>query len=95
MQFLLRYLDALGQHTLVQLNLFFARATHTDTTLLPIQVGPASHQARLRMLELSEFNLELAFVAAGAFGKNGQNQLGSSDDPAVQGLLQVSLLPGR
>ena len=82
-QLLFRHLDALGQHSLIQLDLFFTRATHPDTAFLSVQVSPATHQARLRMLELSKLNLQLAFVAASALGKDSKNEFRSGDDPGV------------
>ncbi len=47
------------------------------------------------MLELGQFHLQLAFVAAGALGEDVQDQAGAIQHAAFQEFLQVALLAGR
>jgi hypothetical protein len=47
------------------------------------------------MLKLSQFYLQLAFVALRALGKNVQNQAGTIDYLASEALLQITLLGRR
>src|SRR5690606_12425463 len=57
-------LDADRQHSPVELELRLARpAAHADAAALAFQVRPAAHETRRQVLEPSELDLQLAFVA--------------------------------
>src|SRR5690606_22103185 len=89
-------LFALAQLAAIEFDLFLTRATAgTDTALLPFQVGPAAHQARHRVLDLRQLDLQLAFVGTSALGKDIKDQANAVNHPALQGLFKVALLPGR
>ena len=47
------------------------------------------------MLQLGEFNLQLAFMRPGPRGKNIENQTRAIQNPALQQLFQIALLAGR
>jgi hypothetical protein len=86
-------LDALGNDAPVQFQLGFAgAAAHADAALLPLQVGPAAHQAGGVMAQLGQFHLQLALVAARAQGEDIQDQGGAVQHPALQPAFQVALL---
>jgi hypothetical protein len=55
-------------------------------------VGPAAHQTGGQVLQLGQFDLQLAFVAARAQGKDVEDQAGAIDDPATPAPFQVALL---
>ena len=57
-------------------------------------MGPLARQARSQVFELSQFDLQLAGQAAGALGKDVENQLAAVDDLEIQGFFQVTLLGG-
>src|SRR5712692_8824278 len=62
---------------------------------LPLQMRPAAHQPRRRVLELRKLHLELALVTLGALGEDVQDQTRAVDDRAAERLLQIALLRGR
>ncbi len=55
-----------AEQATVGFQLRFAGTAQTDTALLTLEVGPASHQSRRDVLELRQFDLQLAFEAARA-----------------------------
>src|SRR5579863_52555 len=57
--------------------------------------GTFASQARKHVVELREFDLQLAFAAAGMARKNIENELGTVDHPALRVLLNVALLNRR
>jgi hypothetical protein len=84
-------LDALADHAAVELDLRFARAAAQPMPPAGAPGGPAAHQARAQVLQAGQFHLQLAFVAAGALGKDVENQRGAVG-PARPGALQIALL---
>ena len=56
-----------------QLRFAFA-AAHADAALLPRQVAPEPRQPRQQMLQLRQFDLQLAFARAGALREDVQDQ---------------------
>jgi hypothetical protein len=62
---------------------------------LPLEVSPATHQPGGKMLKLGKLDLKLALMALGPQGKNVQDQTAAVDHPALQGALEIALLPGR
>ena len=91
-----KLLDALLQQPAVGFELGFARAAQADrTAALALQVGPAAHQARGHVLQLREFDLQLAFVAARALREDVEDQPGAVDHAALEQLLEVAFLAGR
>ena len=92
-QALLGAFDRLSDHAAVQLDLFFTRAAaHPDAPTLPLQMGPASHQPGADVLQARQLHLQLAFMAAGALGKNLENQQGPVVDRQLHVALKVALL---
>ena len=84
--------DALGDEAPVGLQLRLAGAAQSDAALLPLEVGPAAHQARRQMRQLRELHLQLALEAAGALRKNIQNQSVTIQNSTVCELLEIALL---
>ena len=101
--------DAAGEHSLVHLQLRLASAplrgaadlpagaatACTTCAALPVQVRPAADEPRLRVGELREFHLQLAFVGAGAVGEDVQDEFSARHHAALQPLLQIALLGWR
>lgn len=79
----------------VRLQLGFSWSTQADPALLTLQVRPATHQPCCQMLQLSQFDLQLAFMTLGTLGKNIQDQGAAIDHPATEHLFQIALLTGR
>ena len=50
---------------------------------LALQMGPAADQARGHVLELCQFDLQLAFVRTRALGEDVEDQAGAIDDAAL------------
>ena len=89
-------IHAPGQEATVGFQLGFTGATQTNgTTGLAFQMGPAAHQARGHVLQLSQFNLQLALVRLRPLGKDIEDQAGAIHHPALQDALQVALLHRR
>ena len=77
-----------------QLRFAFA-AAHADAARLPRQVAPEPRQPRQQMLQLREFDLQLAFARAGALREDVENQRRAVQDLAVEYFLQIAALGGR
>ena len=86
---------ALADEAAVGLELRLAGTAHADTAFLPLEVGPAAHQARGDVFQLRELDFELAFEAAGALRENIENQAVSIEHAAAGELLEVALLARR
>ncbi|MNF58916.1 hypothetical protein D3C84_404930 [compost metagenome] len=94
LQALLDLANAHTQQAAVGFQLGFTRATQTDTALLALKVGPAAHQARAHVIELGQFDLQLAFMGTGALGEDIEDQTGTVEHPTLEGALEVALLAG-
>ncbi len=89
-------LDPVRDQTPVDFELRFAHSPHeAPAAALPLQVRPAAHQPRRRVLELREFHLELALVTLGALGEDVEDQTRAVDDRTAERLLEIALLRGR
>lgn len=91
----LEQLHALAEQAAVGFQLFLTRATQTDAPLLTFKVGPALNQAGGKMLQLGQFDLQLALVALGTQRKDVEDQCGTVDYPTLQHTLQIPLLGSR
>src|SRR5207247_9831572 len=88
--------DASRDQPPVDLELCLAHAAEeAPAAALPLQVRPAAHQPRRRVLELRKLHLELALVTLGALGKNVEDQPSAVDDRAAERLLEIALLYRR
>ena len=95
LQFARDFVDALLHSAAVGFELRFAfAAAHADAALLPRQVAPEPRQARQQMLELRQFDLQLAFARAGALGEDVEDERRAVENLAVENLLQVAALRG-
>ncbi len=94
-ELVLEHFDALAEQPPVGFQLCLAGSAQANAALLPLQVGPAAHQARGQMLELGQLDLQFALVAAGALREDVEDQTDAVDNAAVQRLLQVALLRRR
>ena len=91
-QLFLEHLDAFAEQPAVGFQLRFAGAAHANTAALTLQVGPAADQPGRQVLELRQFHLQLANVAARALGKNIEDQAGAVDHAAIKLALQIAFL---
>ena len=62
---------------------------------LPIQVRPAANEPRLGVRKLRQFDLQVAFVSAGAIGEDVQDQFRARHHPAAQAFFEIALLGWR
>src|SRR5690606_9156253 len=92
---LLDLANADSQQATVGFQLGLTRAPQADTTFLTLKVGPAAHQARAHVIELGQFDLQLALMGTSALGEDVENQTGTVKHPALEGALEVALLAGR
>jgi hypothetical protein len=80
----------------VSFQLRFAFTTaHSNAAFLPRQVAPEPRQARQQMLQLRQFDLQLAFFRASTLGKNVQDQRSPIQDFAIEDSLQIAALGRR
>ena len=78
----------------VGFQLRFAVTAHADAAFLARQVAPEPGQARQQMLELRQFDLELAFLRAGALRENIENQRRAVEHLAIENAFQIAALRG-
>jgi hypothetical protein len=88
-------LDAVTNHPLIEFQLLLTRATHADTTLLSIQMGPPAFQACAQVLQLRQLYLQLTFVAVRALREDIQNQSSTIEYATLEFGLEVAFLAGR
>ena len=87
--------DAVTDHAPVQFDLRFTRATtRADAALLALQVAPPPDQPGGLVLQPSQFDLQLAFMALSAVTKDVQDQPRPVRHGHAQVTLQVALLGG-
>ncbi|MNE05669.1 hypothetical protein D3C80_982390 [compost metagenome] len=95
LQALLDLANAHAQQAAVGFQLGLARTAQADTALLPLQVGPATHQTRAQVIQLGQLDLQLALVGARALGEDVENQTGTVQHATLEHPLEVALLTGR
>ena len=78
----------------VGFQLGFAGAFKADAAFLALQMAVAAHQPAGQVSELGEFDLQAAFLALGAAGKDGQNQADAVEYAALQDFFEIALLGG-
>ena len=88
-------LDAHAEHPSVQLDLLFAGAAQANAAPLPVQMRPTARHAGARMIQLRQFDLQLAFPGARPIGEDVQDQFRPRHYPAAKPLLQIALLRWR
>ncbi len=84
--------NTICDQAVIQLELSLPGTTHADTTLLPIEVGPAADQPRGHVPQLRQLDLQLALMGACALRKDIDDQLGSAHQAPLQTLLDVAFL---
>jgi hypothetical protein len=90
------FVDALLDFAAVGFELGFAfAAAHADAAFLAGKVGPEPGQARQQMLQLGQFDLQLAFPGAGALSEDVEDQLGAIEDLEFEHLFEAAALAGR
>ena len=93
---LLQLLDPHREQAAIDFKLGFARAAQADgTATLAFKMGPAAHETGRHVLELGQFDLQLAFMRARALGEDVEDQSGAVDHAALGQLLEVALLYRR
>src|ERR1700712_2304750 len=83
------------QQTTVGFQLGFTRTAQADTTALTFKVSPAANQARTHVLELRQFDLQLAFMSARALGEDVQDQARTIKHATLENAFEVAFLTGR
>ena len=73
---------------------FAFAAAHSDAAGLSGQVAPKFCKPWQQMLELRQFDLQLAFARAGALRKNVENERRAIQDFAVENFFEVAALRG-
>src|SRR5882724_2959008 len=68
--------------TTIDFQLCFTRTAHADSAGLTRKVFPHASQARQKILQLRQLDLQTAFATARALGKNIENQLRAIEDLA-------------
>ena len=76
----------------VGFELGFAGAAQADAAFLPLQVRPAAYQPRREVVELRQFHLQFAFVAARPLREDVQHQSAAVKHARVAQFLQIALL---
>jgi hypothetical protein len=85
-------LDAIAEQTSVGFQLRFTWAPETDTTLLPLQVRPAAHQARRQVFQLRQLDLQLTFEAARPLRKDVEDQPSAIQHSTLQKGFEIAFL---
>jgi len=95
-QTLLELLHAPGEQAAVEFELGLAGAAQADrTAALALKVSPAAHEARRHVLELGEFDLQLAFERGCALREDVQDQTRAIDHASTQRFFQIAFLARR
>ncbi len=69
-----------------------AVTAHADAAFLARQMSPEPGEPREQVLELGEFNLELAFAGARALGKDVEDERGAIEYLALEDFLEIAAL---
>lgn len=91
----LERLDTLTDQPAVRFELRFARTAQANTALLPFQVSPRANEPCRQILQLCEFDLQFAFVAAGALRKDVEDEARAVHHAAVEREFEIAPLRGR
>ena len=90
-----KLLDPHADHAAVELNLLLTRAARLPkAAALALQMGPAAHKPRGKVLEPSQLHLQTSFTALRASAKDFENELGSIKNRHLDAPLDVALLSG-
>jgi hypothetical protein len=87
--------DAPVDFAAIGFKLRFTGATCPDAAAELRHLNASSGKARQHVFKLCQFNLQLAFSAAGMAGKNIKNELGAIDDPRIYFFFNIALLGRR
>ena len=88
-------LDALADQSAVGFELGFTRSAQADATAaLALEMGPAAHETRRHVLQLREFDLQLAFERARALREDVEDQAAAVEHAALQFLFEIAFLAG-
>ena len=91
-----QFCHAITDHPAIGLNLrFTGTAKKTETTPLPLQVGPAADQSARLIVKMCQFNLQPAFRSRGTCTENLQDQPGAVDNLDLELFFQIALLNSR
>ena len=91
-----QHLDFFLQQPAVGFQLGLARPAQADrTAALALEVGPAANQSRSHVLQLGEFDLQLAFERRCALREDVEDQTRAIDHASTQRFFQIAFLAGR
>ena len=89
---LLHVPDAAVDLAAIGFELRFAGTTRSDAAAELRHLDAASRKPRQQVLQLRQFDLELAFAGAGVARKDVEDELRAIDHPHIERALQVALL---
>ncbi len=92
LQLLLHVPDAAVDFAAIGFQLGLAGAAGADAAAELRHLDAASRKPRQQVLQLRQFDLELAFAGAGVAREDVEDELGSIDHPHVELAFQVALL---
>src|SRR5208282_545732 len=91
----LNLVNAFGNFPAVGFELGFAlAAAHADAAGLPRQMSPEPRQPRQQMLELRQFDLQLAFARPGALGEDVEDERRAVENFALEDFFEIAALRG-
>src|SRR4051812_12463988 len=85
------FLDAAA----IYFELGFARSARADAAGLTRKVAPHSSEARQKILQLRELDLQTAFTASRSLSKNVEDELGAIEDLAREQVFKIATLSRR
>ena len=86
--------DLVRHATSIHFKLRFTRAPRPDAAALPRQVGPHAGQSRQQILQLRQFDLQLAVLRLRTLRKNIKNELRPVENLPLENFFQIAALRG-
>ena len=84
--------DSLADEPAIGLELGFTRSAKPDSTLLTLEVSPATNQPRRQVPQLREFDLQLALESACALREYIENQTTAIQYPGLKLFFEIAFL---
>src|SRR5205807_8746408 len=91
----LQHADLMPDLPAIRFQFRFTGTARADSAAETGEVRALSGQSRELVFQLREFDLELAFLCAGAAGEDVEDEAGAIHDLCLQSLFEVPRLAGR